>query len=106
MSIAPHRAAEGGGITQRDLDRVVAAFGGRAGIADIYPQSPQQRGILFQAYSAPGSGMYTIATEWRIQGLFDTDILGRAWTWLAERHAVLRTAFVGHVSALPLQVVL
>ena len=100
MSMASQGAAERGGITQRDLDRVVAAFGGRASIADIYPQSPLQRGILFQAYSAAGSGMYTIAAEWRIQGRFDPDILGRAWTLLAERHAVLRTAFVGHVSAL------
>src|SRR5687768_1042385 len=105
MNLASERAAKGRRITQSDLDRIVVAFGGRSEIADIYPQSPLQRGILFHAYSAPASAVYAIAAEWRIHGFFDPEILKTAWSLLVERHAVLRTAFAGHLSSLPLQVV-
>lgn len=106
MSTAAERVARQPRVTQQELDRIVAAFGGARQVVDLYPLSPLQRGILFEALSAPGAGMYTIAAEWQIDGVFHISTLEAAWKLVVQRHSTLRTAFAGTLSSVPLQVVL
>lgn len=74
-------------------------------IADIYPLSPAQEGILFHSLLAPGDGMYVEQMSCVLRGRLDVEAFRRAWSHLADRHPVLRTAFVWEGRDRPLQFV-
>src|SRR5437763_13394222 len=93
-------------IGQRELDRLIAAVGGPRQVEDIYPLSPTQRGLLFHSLYEPESPVYVISVACRLVGALDVEAFERAWQMAVERHAVLRTAFVGQDLEVPLQVVL
>ncbi|CCE09788.1 Linear gramicidin synthetase subunit C [Bradyrhizobium sp. STM 3843] len=94
------------GLGQDELDRVVAAIGGRRQVEDIYPLSPTQQGMLFHSLYEPDSAVYVISLACRLEGALDADAFAQAWQLAVARHAVLRSAFVGQDLAVPLQVVL
>ncbi len=77
-------------------------------LADAYPLSPLQQGILFHALEAPDSGVYVNQLSGTLPGTLDLDALRRTWDLLTERHPVLRTCFVweGEGIERPLQCVL
>src|SRR4051812_18716539 len=93
-------------IDQRALDGLIASVGGARQVEDIYPLSATQQGLLFHSLYAPEAAVYVISVACRLEGNLYTDALERAWQLAVERHAVLRSAFVGQDLDVPLQVVL
>jgi amino acid adenylation domain-containing protein/non-ribosomal peptide synthase protein (TIGR01720 family) len=66
----------------------------RTNLEDMYGLSPLQQGILFHLLAAPGSGVYHEQVVATLAGPLDPGLLARAWQQVADRHPVLRTAFV------------
>ncbi|MGY3450250.1 amino acid adenylation domain-containing protein [Bradyrhizobium sp. USDA 4353] len=93
-------------LDQATLDRVVASAGGARAVADLYPLSPLQRGLLFHSLYEPDAAVYVISLACRLHGTLDAAAFERAWQLVVARHAVLRTAFVGHELDRPQQLVL
>ncbi len=76
----------------------------RPGVADAYPLSPMQEGMLFHTLEAPAGGAYVIQVTGLLDDL-DEAAFERAWERVIERHAALRTAFAWDRGERPLQVV-
>ena len=74
-------------------------------IADLYPLSPMQQGMLFHSLQAPESGVYFEQTSCLIRGSFDPTAFQRAWDQVVARHTILRTGFLWEGVDEPLQVV-
>jgi non-ribosomal peptide synthase protein (TIGR01720 family) len=91
------------GLTGEELAELSGRF---PGIADIYPLTPVQEGLLFHTLYEPGSGVYVTHAHWTFRGDLDTAALRRAWQHVAERHTALRTAFAWERLRRPMQVVL
>ncbi|MGW7574648.1 amino acid adenylation domain-containing protein [Streptomyces sp. NPDC054765] len=89
-------------VDQRLLD-TLAADGGR--IADLYPVTPMQHGLLFHSLTEEGEGVYLGQLSFVLEGGVDTDAFAAAWQRLADRTPMLRTAVVWEDTAEPLQVV-
>lgn len=75
-------------------------------IDDIYPLSPMQEGLLFQALYDAESAAYFLQMTLELTGALNAAYFRQAWRILAQRHAVLRSAFVHEGVKQPLQVVL
>ncbi|MBW0274551.1 hypothetical protein ATM97_21450 [Nocardia sp. MH4] len=91
-----------GGLTPSDLP-LVRVTGGELdrwrrrydGIADVWPLSPLQQGLLFHTRLAAGhTDKYVVQSEFALAGPVDLERLRCAATALVHRHAALRTAFV------------
>ncbi len=89
-------------LTQPQLDQLVQQSGNT--IADLYPLSPMQEGMLFHSLNAPKSGVYMEQFHFRVIGSLNWDKFQSAWRILVERHSALRTAFESHTPS-PTQVV-
>ncbi|WP_448124939.1 non-ribosomal peptide synthase/polyketide synthase [Pseudomonas veronii] len=76
-------------LTQRQLDGLPVA--GPA-IADLYPLSPMQQGMLFHSLYEPEAQAYINQLRLDIGGL-DLLAFGRAWQAALERHDILRSSF-------------
>jgi amino acid adenylation domain-containing protein/non-ribosomal peptide synthase protein (TIGR01720 family) len=74
-------------------------------VADVYPLSPMQEGMLFHTLMQPGSGIYLMQNRYRLQGEVDEAKFRAAWEQVLARHPVLRTSFVYKSQKRPLQVV-
>lgn len=74
-------------------------------VADIYPLSPAQAGMLFHTLAAPSSGVYVQQISCVLEGVLYTESLKQAWDAVVEQHPVLRTAFLWEGLDEPLQVV-
>jgi amino acid adenylation domain-containing protein len=74
-------------------------------IADIYPLSPLQQGMLFHSLYAPNSGVYGVQIGYEVRGDLNITAFEQAWQQVVDRHPVLRTAFVWDKLEKPLQVV-
>jgi non-ribosomal peptide synthetase component F len=74
-------------------------------VEDIYPLSPMQEGMLFHTLYEPDTGVYFQQLRCTLRGELDVAAFMRAWQQLADRHPILRTAFVWEESDQPLQVV-
>ncbi|MFK4445890.1 amino acid adenylation domain-containing protein/non-ribosomal peptide synthase protein (TIGR01720 family) [Caballeronia udeis] len=77
-------------LNQDELDRLPLTF---RNVADIYPLSPMQSGMLFHTLYAPGSSVYLNQLRADIDGL-DVARFGAAWAAVTARHDILRTGFV------------
>jgi amino acid adenylation domain-containing protein/non-ribosomal peptide synthase protein (TIGR01720 family) len=64
-----------------------------ANLADLYPLSPMQAGMLFHSLYAPGGSAYVNQLRVDIDGL-DVARFKAAWRAVLERHEVLRTGFL------------
>jgi amino acid adenylation domain-containing protein len=73
-------------------------------VADIYPLTPVQKGMLFHTLAAPGSGMYVEQYSCTINGPLRTELFQQAWDRALARHPALRTAFLWQDLDEPLQV--
>jgi amino acid adenylation domain-containing protein/non-ribosomal peptide synthase protein (TIGR01720 family) len=89
-------------LDQRRLDELAAAFGP---VADIYPLSPMQQGMLFYSLYAPEKGMYMEQLSCALYGDLNAAAFAEAWQRAATRHDILRTAFIWENVGEPLQVV-
>ncbi|WP_110186188.1 non-ribosomal peptide synthase/polyketide synthase [Pokkaliibacter plantistimulans] len=87
-SAALHTGAElvSGAVRQQALQRYPA-------LADLYPLSPMQQGMLFHSLYDPGSSAYINQLQVEMHGL-DVDAFRAAWQQVMERHAILRTGFI------------
>ncbi|WP_431479914.1 non-ribosomal peptide synthase/polyketide synthase [Pseudomonas simiae] len=76
-------------LTQQQLDGLPIA--GPA-IADLYPLSPMQQGMLFHTLYEPEAEAYINQLRLDIEGL-DLLAFGRAWQAALDRHDILRSSF-------------
>jgi len=74
-------------------------------VADIYPLSPTQLGMLFHTIQAPHSGVYFQQFVCTLTGELDRAAFAQAWQGVVEAQPVLRTAFIWEEIDEPLQVV-
>ena len=74
-------------------------------VADVYPLTPMQQGMLFHALTDPTGGVFVNQMSIQLQWSVDDGELRRATERLIARHASLRTAFVWDGLEQPLQVV-
>jgi amino acid adenylation domain-containing protein/non-ribosomal peptide synthase protein (TIGR01720 family) len=64
-----------------------------AGIADIYPLSPMQEGMLFHELLDNSTGAYIYQVSYRIKGKVDAAAVAQTADLLVKRHDILRTVF-------------
>jgi NRPS condensation-like uncharacterized protein len=74
-------------------------------VADLYPLSPLQQGILFHTLYTSHAGMYTEQFGTTFCAPLDVAAFKGAWQHVVERHTILRTAFLWDGLEEPLQVV-
>ncbi|MEM9444826.1 MAG: amino acid adenylation domain-containing protein [Verrucomicrobiota bacterium] len=74
-------------------------------IADIYPLSSTQQGLLFHSLLAPEKGIYIPQIVLSLSGNLDTQILKQSWERALHRHEILRTGFQWEQRDEPFQVV-
>ncbi|MER6365952.1 amino acid adenylation domain-containing protein [Kitasatospora sp. NPDC001527] len=77
------------------------------GLADAYPLTQNQTGMLVEMLSADGPRKYHLVNSVRFRDghAFDADALQRAVDLLVERHEVLRTSVDTETYSVPLQLV-
>ena len=80
-------------IQQAELDAVMQHYQQRA-IADIYPLTPAQQGILFHSLYAPETLVYFTQLSWTLHGELNIAAFQRAWQHVVDRHPILRTSFL------------
>ncbi|CUU59629.1 amino acid adenylation domain-containing protein [Parafrankia irregularis] len=103
-SAATSDAFPAAGLDEAALARVLAPFD-PAAIADVYPLSALQTGILFHALHRPDRNDYLSQNAYRIEGDLDAEVFVRAWAQVLERHPALRTTFAWADLPHPVQIV-
>jgi amino acid adenylation domain-containing protein/non-ribosomal peptide synthase protein (TIGR01720 family) len=94
-------AAPGGGHTPSDFplvtldqDRLDALEAAGPELADVWPLSPLQEGLLFHAgYDEQSRDVYVEQRTLDLAGPVDAEVLRASWAALLERHASLRAGF-------------
>jgi amino acid adenylation domain-containing protein/thioester reductase-like protein/non-ribosomal peptide synthase protein (TIGR01720 family) len=89
-------------LTQPELDR---KLGTRRDVADLYPLTPLQQGMLFHSLLDPSGGTYCEQLSCVLEGRLDPSVFARAVDELVAANPVLRTEFVWDGPAEPLQLV-
>ena len=74
-------------------------------VADIYPLTPTQSGMLYHTLRSPGNELYFQQISCTIRGALDYDYFKRAWDQVVARHPALRTIFIWEGIDEPLQIV-
>ncbi|MGW3040584.1 amino acid adenylation domain-containing protein [Kitasatospora sp. NPDC001159] len=77
-------------LTQRDVEEIEAAV---PGLADIWPLSPLQEGLLFHAVDQRGPDVYAGIRTLALDGPLDVARFRASWQTLLDRHAALRASF-------------
>ncbi|PSB59549.1 non-ribosomal peptide synthetase, partial [Chamaesiphon polymorphus] len=90
-------------LSQGDLDRLIGDRWQQ--VADLYPLSPMQQGLLFHSLYAPETGVYMVQVQCTLQGHLNCEIFSRAWQQVVDRYEIFRTGFIGAELATPLQCV-
>ncbi len=90
-------------VSQSEIETWEERFGT---LADVWPATPAQSGILFQAKLAGASfDPYHLQLVFHLSGRVDPERMRRAGQALLDRHAVLRAAFVDRADGDTVQVV-
>ncbi len=74
-------------------------------IADIYPLSPTQEGLLFHSLLAPEDGLYVPQIILSLSGKLDATRLRECWQLALQNHEILRSSFHWEQRDDPFQVV-
>nr|QEO74372.1 condensation domain-containing protein [uncultured bacterium] len=93
------------GLAQLDQTTLDRALGGDRNVADVYPLSPTQQGLLFHSLLKSTSDVYFEQLRFTVRGDLRVSAFQRAWQHVVDRHAVLRTSFRHEGLDRPLQVV-
>jgi natural product biosynthesis luciferase-like monooxygenase protein/non-ribosomal peptide synthase protein (TIGR01720 family) len=89
-------------LSQAEVDQLATS----GPLADAYPLSPMQQGLLFHSvYEDAESSLYTLRFRGYLEGALDVEAFRRAWQTVVGRHDILRTGFVWNRAQGPLQVV-
>jgi aryl carrier-like protein len=86
-------------------ERLAQLVDSTSGIEDAYPLAPLQDHMLHQALRHPAPGLYVVHGVVPMLGRVEREPLARAWTYVVQRHPLLRTSFVWRDVPRPLQVV-
>ncbi|MDG9701520.1 non-ribosomal peptide synthetase [Streptomyces sp. DH37] len=89
-------------VDQATVDRVV---GDGREVADLYPLTSMQAGMLFHSLMDPDSRTYVNQAQLVLSGVTDPHALAEAWQRTADANPMLRTRLVWQETAEPLQVV-
>jgi amino acid adenylation domain-containing protein/non-ribosomal peptide synthase protein (TIGR01720 family) len=89
-------------LDQRRLDELLKSSGP---VADLYPLSPMQQGMLFHSLYAPEKEIYTGQLSCVLHGDLSAKALAQAWQQAASRHEILRASFLWENLDEPLQLV-
>ncbi|WP_153815523.1 non-ribosomal peptide synthase/polyketide synthase [Streptomyces sp. SUK 48] len=89
-------------LDQTAVDRVAGT--GRD-VADLYPLTPMQAGMLFHSLLDPAGRTYVNQVQLVLNGVADPQALAEAWQQTADANPVLRTHLVWQETPQPLQVV-
>ncbi|WP_316528804.1 non-ribosomal peptide synthase/polyketide synthase [Kitasatospora brasiliensis] len=89
-------------LDQAAVDRIA---GDGRGVADVYPLTPMQAGMLFHSLLDPDGDTYVNQVRLVLTGVGDPRALAEAWQRTADANAVLRTRLSWQDGAEPLQVV-
>jgi amino acid adenylation domain-containing protein/non-ribosomal peptide synthase protein (TIGR01720 family) len=96
-------------LDQAGVDRVVGLVGDARDIADVYPLTPLQAGLLFHTIvdgaSAGVSAVYLDQARLLMDGVADAAMMGVAWQQVVDAIPALRTSVVWHGIPEPLQIV-
>ncbi len=90
------------GLDQSTIDSLVGV--GR-GVADIYPLTPTQAGMVFHRLSQADRGVYFQQLTFVLDGVPDSAALGRAWQQVLDRTPVLRSSVHWEGVPRPVQIV-
>ncbi|MQA26813.1 MAG: amino acid adenylation domain-containing protein, partial [Micromonosporaceae bacterium] len=101
VSLAGFARHEGGGHTASDFplaplgqDEIDELEAGVPGLAEVWPLSPLQEGLLFHAgYDERARDVYVEQTFVDLEGPLDAAVLRAAWQAVVDRHASLRAGF-------------
>ncbi|MEV0522550.1 amino acid adenylation domain-containing protein [Streptomyces sp. NPDC050439] len=90
-------------LTQAEAGRLRAEV---PGMADVWPLSPLQEGMLFHAsFTEGGPDVYASQRTLALDGPLDVNRLRTSWQTLLARHAVLRASFHQRDSGRTVQVI-
>ncbi|GIF17209.1 hypothetical protein Ate01nite_72410 [Actinoplanes teichomyceticus] len=89
-------------LDQAAVDRLA---GTGAEVADIYPLTPMQAGMLFHGLDPAADGVYLQQTTFVLDGVDDPGWLAEAWQHVVDRTPVLRSAVAWDQLAEPVQLV-
>ncbi len=90
------------GLSQAEVDTLEAAY---PALADVWPLSPMQEGLLFHSLLADGTGAYLVQVRLGLDGHVDADRLRGAVQALIDRYPQLGVAVVAERLSRPVQVV-
>ena len=78
----------------------------RPALAEVWPLSPLQEGLLFHAgYDKQAHDFYVRQQTLELAGQLDVSVLRISWEALLERHANLRASFLNRGTGAPVQVI-
>ncbi|MFI0776430.1 non-ribosomal peptide synthase/polyketide synthase [Streptomyces sp. NPDC021212] len=104
--------AEAGGRTPSDFplvaldqETVDRLAGDGRDVADIYPLTPTQNGLVFHGLAQRGQGLYVEQATFVLDGIRDSRVLAAAWQHVVDRTPVLRSEVVMQGVPEPLQIV-
>ncbi len=90
-------------LTERQLERLQKSYGR---IADIYPLSPIQQGMLFHSLLEPRAGTYLTQFVCELTGNLDQEAFCAAWRHVVNKYSSLKACFEAEiVSDEPVQVI-
>ncbi|HYS64906.1 MAG TPA: condensation domain-containing protein, partial [Paraburkholderia sp.] len=90
------------GLDQAQLRALGLPLGG---VADIYPATPLQQGLLYHSELQQGQGVYVNQLQLTLDGRLDAAALRAAWQAAIARHDMLRTRFEWRHGEAALQIV-
>ena len=94
------------GDLEVDRAALAAAVPAGAGVAELWPLSPLQEGLLYlDSLDSEGADVYTVQQVFDLDGDLDPDLLRRCAETLLGRHPNLRAGFVQGESPRPAQFV-
>jgi len=89
-------------LDQQGLDALLKTIGP---VADIYPLSAMQEGMLFHSLDRSATSLYIEQLSCTLDLELNVRAFAQAWEHIAARHEILRTAFIWENVNQPLQVV-
>lgn len=93
-------------LKDRPLVDLTAAETERLGaVEDVYPLTPMQSGMLFDALMTGDTGLHLIQFDLVLDHVTEPDLLAKAWQRTADRLPILRTAVIWADVNDPVQVV-